>query len=73
MLKVDLTKPQMNVEVTERLVKLKDDGLFNQTSRMKRQKYQSHANSFSYYTCGLPPLIKGWKKYANSIPADTGL
>ncbi len=36
----------MNVEVTERLVKLKDDGLFTQNSRTKRQKYQMYANSF---------------------------
>ncbi len=63
----------MNVEVTERLVKLEDDGLFNQNSRTKRQKYQRYANSFSYYTCGLPPLIEGWKQYANSILVDTGL
>ncbi len=34
-LKVDLTKPQINVEVTEHPVKLKDDGLVNQTLRTR--------------------------------------
>ncbi len=47
-LKVDITKPQIYVEVTEHLVKLKDDGLTNEASRIKSQKYQRYVDLLPY-------------------------